>query len=267
MRLGVSSATLKPSIQALNHAHMKHLLLSLLLVTTSFTSALADSPEAILKDYRKQAAQAVERLNQSLEKATTPLITKLVSSGDTDGAELLTGQLKDKVAGEPVSKPQASAASLFSMYDEARAKALAPVQKSGIARIDSLLKTAGGAKLETVNELAKVRTEIEAGKVASGPAASESGYLARNGIPKTWGYYLSPAYDKRFGTLELKDNGTLTIEATAPVTGTWRKTNDPTVLAVDLSTKANASERSEIVLKGKEATLKRASGVKYLKAD
>lgn len=260
MRLRVSSA-------ASNHAFMKQLLLSLLLVSVTFSSALADSPEAILKDYRKAAAQAVERLNQSLEKSTTPLITKLVSSGDTDGAELLTGQLKDKIAGEPVEKPQASAASLFSLYDEARAKALAPVQKSSISRIDSLLKTAGGAKLETVNDLAKVRGEIESGKIASGSAASESGYLGRSGIPKTWGYYLSASYDKKFGTLRLKDNGTLTIEATAPVTGTWRKTNNPTVLAVELSSASNPAERSEIILKGNEATLKRGSGVKYLKAE
>ncbi len=147
---------------------MKQLLLALLLVSFASTAALADSPEAILKDYRKQATQAVERLNQSLEKAGTPLITKLVSSGDTAGAELLTSQMKAKIAGEFVPSPQASAAQLFSLYDDARAKALAPVQKSGIARIDSLLKTAGGAKLETVTELGKVRAEIEAGKVGGG---------------------------------------------------------------------------------------------------
>jgi len=107
---------------------MKHLLLSLLLVSFSSLSVLADSPEAILKDYRKQAQQAVARLNQSLEKTTTPMITKLVSSGDTAGAELLTSQLKFKLAGEAVSAPQASAVQLFLLYDGARAKALAPVQ-------------------------------------------------------------------------------------------------------------------------------------------
>ncbi|MBN8420105.1 MAG: hypothetical protein J0L73_14400 [Verrucomicrobia bacterium] len=146
---------------------MKHLPLALLLLVSFATCSLADSPEAILKDYRKQASQAVERLNQSLEKAATPLITKLVSSGDTAGAELLTSQMKAKIAGEPVAAPQASAVQLFSLYDDARAKALAPVQKSSIARIDGLLKTAGGAKLETVTELGKVREEIEAGKVSA----------------------------------------------------------------------------------------------------
>ncbi len=144
---------------------MKKLILALLLVSFASLPALADSPEAILKDYRKAAAQAVERLNQSLEKAATPLITKLVSSGDTAGAELLTNQLKAKVAGEPVATPQASAVQLFSLYDGARTKALAPIQKSITARIDSLLKTAGGPKLETVTELNKIRADIEMGKI------------------------------------------------------------------------------------------------------
>ncbi|MFZ2281913.1 MAG: hypothetical protein WAW39_29205, partial [Prosthecobacter sp.] len=94
---------------------MKQLLLTLLLVSFTAASALADSPEAILKDYRKQATQAVERLNQSLEKAATPMITKLVKDGDTAGAELLTSQLKAKVAGEFVSTPQAGAVQLFSL--------------------------------------------------------------------------------------------------------------------------------------------------------
>jgi hypothetical protein len=145
---------------------MKQLLLPLLLVSFASISALADSPEAILKDYRKAATQALERVNQSLEKAATPIITKLVASGDTAGAELLTEQYKAKLAGELVSAPQASAVQLFSLYDDARAKALAPVQKASIARIDSQLKTAGGAKLETVTELGKVREEIESGKVS-----------------------------------------------------------------------------------------------------
>jgi hypothetical protein len=146
---------------------MKHLPLLLAAALLLATSALADSPDAILKDYRTRFAQAVERLNQSLEKVVTPVISKLVASGDTAGAELLTSQLKTKLAGEPVELPQASAAYLFTLYDEARAKALAPVQKSSITRIESLLKTAGGPKLETITELGKVRAEIAAGRISS----------------------------------------------------------------------------------------------------
>ena len=160
---------------------MKHLLAAFFLAAVSPTAALADSPEAILKDYRKQATQALERINQSLEKAATPLITKLVQQGDTASADLLTAQVKDKQAGDAVPSPHASARQLFALYDDARAKALAPVQKSSIARIDSLLKTAGGAKLETVTELSKAREEIEAGKAASA-----------NDLPVEWTYRSSP---------------------------------------------------------------------------
>lgn len=144
---------------------MKHLLLALLVV--SFSSALADTPAKISEDFRKAAAAALGKVNGMLEKATTPLIAKLISSGDSAGAEQLTTQLKAKLEGEPVPTPHASATLLFAQYDQARAKALEPVQQASFARIDSLLKTTGSApKLETVTELGKLRAEIEAGTVA-----------------------------------------------------------------------------------------------------
>ncbi|WP_395752508.1 hypothetical protein [Prosthecobacter sp.] len=193
---------------------MKKALLALLLATAALTStSFADSPAQIATDYRKQAAQAVERLNQSLEKATTPLITKLVSSGDTDGAKQLTEQLKVKLTGEPVADPQPSAAQLFTMYDEARAKALAPVQKSSIARIDSMLKSAAGSKLETVNELTKVRAEIEAGKVGQ--------RLAPAIVPQLWTYHMQPGDNNSLANIELKSNGDFTMSNTAP--GKWKR--------------------------------------------
>ncbi len=145
---------------------MKHLLLALLLV--SFSSALADTPAKIAEDYRKAAAAALTKLNGTLEQAATPLIAKLISSGDTDGADALAEQLKAKLAGEPVATPQASATLLFAQYDQARAKALEPVQKASIARIESLVKSTNGSpKLETLTELSKVRAEIEAGSPAA----------------------------------------------------------------------------------------------------
>ncbi|MCX6847844.1 MAG: hypothetical protein NTY98_02890 [Verrucomicrobia bacterium] len=189
---------------------MKQLLLVLLLVSFSASSALADSPEAILKDYRKAAAQAVERLNQSLEKTATPMITKLVKDGDTAGAELLTAQIKEKQAGDAVPNPQASVVQLFALYDDARAKALAPVQKSSIARIDSLLKTAGGAKLETVTELGKVRKEIEAGKAPSA-----------NDLPVEWSYRSSPT-GPHLSKVFFERDGSARMEAGPDSqTGTW----------------------------------------------
>ena len=197
------------------HVLMKQLLLALLLVSFAATSALADSPDAILKDYRKAAAQALERVNQSLEKAATPLITKLVSSGDTAGAEELTSQLKAKLAGEPVSAPQASTVQLFALYDDARAKALAPVQKSSIARIESLLKTAGGAKLEMVTELGKAREEIEAGSI-----------LSEMPFPEKWTYHRTPTSPVMAEVLFSRDGKWKIVEIPSnkeTESGTWTK--------------------------------------------
>jgi hypothetical protein len=247
-------------------APMKHLLLAALLLATS---ALADSPDAILKDYRTRAAQAVERLNQSLEKAATPLITKLVASGDTAGADQLTKELRAKIAGEAVAAPQASAEPLFSLYDEAHAKALAPVQKASIARIDSMLKTAGGPKLEIVTELSKVREEIEAGmpSPAALSMAELRSHLKRNKISKTWVYYFDAEFTKKYGMLSLNEDGTLVLNSGGAWKGTWMPTSDPMVLALEIKDGEKPSEQAEMVIKGKEATMKRAVGMRYLKAD
>ena len=237
---------------------MKHLLLALLLAFTS-TAALADSPEAILKDYRKASQQAVARLNQSLEKTTTALITKLVSSGDTAGAELLTSQMKAKMMGEPVMVPQASAVDLFALYDDARAKALAPVQKSSITRIDSLLKTAGGAKLETITELGKVRAEIEA--TGSIPAA-----VLTNNIPMHWSYHLKPDRLEDNGSIDMKPDGTLTMTNTNQSTpGKWSLTSKKNVVIVFFDTD-KGREKCQMRINGNVAELERPIGTRYLKA-
>lgn len=162
---------------------MKHLLLAVLLLA-SFSSAFADTPAKIAEDYRKQAAVALIKLNETLEKATTPLIAKLVASGDTAGADTLAEQLKAKLAGEPAATPHASATLLFAQYDQARAKALEPVQKASIARIETLLKsTSGTLKLETITELSKVRAEIEARPPAA--AADAAATTTASAMPKT----------------------------------------------------------------------------------
>lgn len=236
---------------------MKQLLLALLLVSFAAISALADSPEAIIKDYRKQAAKVLERLDSSLEKAATPIITKLVASGDTAGAELVTTQLKAKLTGEPVEAPQASIATLFSLYDEARAKALAPVQKSSIARIDSLLKTAGGAKLETVTDLGKVREMIDGGVVSS----------AGTSMPMVWDYFTGS--DRRMKQAEMifKSNGTVSIVSSDKARtdlGKWSSTIDPNVLKVTLGSNPGG-ENCLFKIIGNDAELERPSGTRYLR--
>ncbi len=168
---------------------MKHLLLTLLLVAFASTCALADSPEAILKDYQKQSAAALTKLNGTLEQAATPLIATLIKGGDTAGAEQLTAQLKAKLAGESVPAPQASATLLFAQYDQARAKALEPAQKAAVARIDTLLSGKEGKDLDMVTALGKVRVEIEAGKLAAAEPAGSRYFVGKSWYSKVGSEY------------------------------------------------------------------------------
>lgn len=203
---------------------MKRLLAALFLTAFS-TAALADNAETVLKDYRKQAATALAKLNQTLEKATTPLVAGLISSGDSAGAEQLTAQLKSKLAGEPVPTPQASATLLFTQYDQARAKALEPVQKTALSRIDTLLKSSASAsKLETVTELGKVRTEIESGLMREKKATGA--------VPEFWTYHMTPNDPNSGGIVELNPNGTFVLTNTPP--GKWTQSKIDYLITVTL---------------------------------
>jgi hypothetical protein len=247
---------------------MKYSLLAALLLAAS---ALADTPAQISADYRRQVTQALTKVNETLEKATVPLIADLVKSGDTATANQLREQMKDKAAGDPVANPLAGVAALFKSYDAARVKALEPAQKAAMSRIDVMLASSEGKKLEVVTELGKVRDEIEAGKVVQATAAlSKSDFrnhLKRNKIPLKWGYFQTTTSEKRLGTLYLKEDGTLSIDAASPGTGTWLPTADPMVLAFDIQNAAKIPEKTEMIIKDGEATLKRVSGMRYLKAD
>ena len=233
---------------------MKYLLLALLLAVTA-SSALADTPAQISADYRKQADAALSKVNGMLEKATTPLIAKLVSSGDTAGAEQLTAQLKSKLAGAPVPTPHASATLLFAQYDQARAKALEPVQKASISRIDTLLKpgASGSPKLETVTELAKVRAEIEAGK------AGEEG---ESSLPKEWVYKRTPN-DRDEATIWLNQGGKLMMDdGSVKKTGTWRRSADEGTVTLQFED----GDKWTVEIKDRVGTIHRSIGIRYMLA-
>jgi len=201
---------------------MKHPLLSLLLVAFASVTALADSPEAILKDYQKQSAAALTKLNGTLEQSATPLIATLIKAGDTAGAEQLTAQLKAKLAGEPVPTPQASAVLLFAQYDQARAKALEPAQKAAVARIDTLLSGKEGKDLDIVTALGKARAQITAGQ--GGASATQPPILEH------WTYHATEKPDgsvgPAHGELRFHGDGTVIISDFAnpkiPHTADWK---------------------------------------------
>ncbi|MFC5457677.1 hypothetical protein [Prosthecobacter fluviatilis] len=241
----------------------------LLLVSFASTAALADSPAKISEDYHKQSAAALVKLNDTLEKATTPLIAALIKAGDTAGAEQLTGQLKAKTAGEPVPTPHASATLLFAQYDQARGKALEPAQKAAVARIEAMLNSKEGGSLEVVAELGKVRAEIEAGKAAPAPPA----------IPMAWNYYTGIDKSRLVGELLLSADGTLALNTLkadgtpymvgnpkrpAGSPGLWERTKN-NVLKITL-TPPGEREEFEMIITDKNAVMKRAVGDRFLTA-
>jgi len=191
-----------------------------ILITTLLllaSAAMADSPAQIAADYRKAADTALSKVNATLEKATVPLVASLVKTGDTAGAEELQSQLKAKIAGEPVAKPQASAIVLFKSYDVARAKAIEPAQKAAVARIDLMLASSEGKKLDVVSSLGKVREEVEGGKV---DAAS-----LEESLPVKWSYHMKPDIGPS-GTMIFNPKGDIELWITGrknATYGTWKK--------------------------------------------
>jgi len=240
---------------------MKHLLLALLLV--SFSTALADTPAKIAEDYRKAATAALAKVNETLEKATVPLIATLVKAGDTTGAAELQQQLKTKLAGEPVLNPQVSAANIFKLYDAARVKALVPAQTAAVGRIEAMLNGKEGGNLEVVAELGKVRAEIEAGKAAVATVTTP----ALPTMPLVWDYFTGSDRRKKQAEMIFKPNGTVSILSTDKARndlGKWSPTADPNVLNVTLDTSSDG-EKCLFKILGNDAELVRPIGTRYLR--
>ena len=87
--------------------------LQMLAVIFVTTAAFADTPAQIIADYRRNAAQAISGVNQTLEKSVVQITANLLKAGDTKGVELITEQLKEKLSGETVKKPLPSVMALF----------------------------------------------------------------------------------------------------------------------------------------------------------
>lgn len=224
-----------------------------LLLTLVAGWTLADSPEAIVTDYRAKAAPALEKVNATLEKATVSILADLVKAGDTAGADEVKAQLKAKQDGEPVAKPHAKAASLFALYDAARLKALEPTQQAAIRRIDALLASSDGKKLEVVDAAKTVRAEIEAGKA---PVQAPK-------IPVEWTYHGTPTSTTNIATVKFQPDGTWQMtEATGQTTtGQWKSNAKGDKITIQL---ADAVWKATI--EGNIATVDRPDvGTRYLR--
>ncbi len=230
---------------------MKTHILTLAAIAALTTIGLADSPDAILKDYRKQATQATQRLNETLEKQSSPIITDLLRKNDTAGAEAVATQVKAKLSGEPIVSPHVSAAALFAQYDGARATALQPIQKATLKRLDSLLNVPGGPKTEDLASLTKAKAEVEAGKTSQL-------------IPTRWSYHASLDAPP-IAEMSLSPNGTFTLSIVSKGTkeiGAWKVSEKPSTISLTYG-----GQTWDMTVDGRKASMNRPdSGMRYLKA-
>lgn len=231
---------------------MKTRIALLTLAVFTATLTLADTPAAISADYREKVTAALEKVNATLEKATVPILADLVKAGDTAGADEVKAQLKAKQDGEPVMKPHAKAAHLFTLYDAARLKALDPHQKAAVARIDAVLASSDGKKLDVVEELGKVRAEVEAGRVVANSSKE---------FPLQWTYHLEPTM-RPSGQVDFQPNGSflLKIAGRQPNEGKWKKSKDGSI-KITLG-----SETFPMVVTNNQAVMEMSIGKRYLKA-
>lgn len=223
--------------------------LALILATLVTVTALAETPDQIAADYRAKAKTALEKVNATLEKATVPIIADLVKAGDTTGADEVKAQLKAKQDGEPVAKPHAKAANLFTLYDAARLRALDPIQQATIRRLDAVLAGADGKKLEVVDAVKTVRAEVEAGKIVDPKA-----------IPVEWTYHQTPT-GKADAKIKLKPDGTFEIDDGQGVqSGKWKASKKGTALTIEL-----AQNTWAVTVKDGLGTIQREVGTRYMR--
>lgn len=200
--------------------HIRPLVLALVAMLSATTQA-ADTPAAILADYRKSAETALVRLNTTIDAEAAKVAAQLLAQNDAAGVATLTEQVEAKRAGEPVAQPLPQVATLFTGYDRARATALAPVKQSTLRRIDAMLASSDGKKVEIVAELAKLKADVQAGKIAdhSAPAPNWTFHRTRSGAAE--------------GSVVFGPKGDVTFISKVgnKTAGTWKRTKDDTIVA------------------------------------
>lgn len=237
------------------------------------TIARGESPDEILTDYRTKAGKACEKLNETLRREGEAAVKHLIALNLTKEATTAAEQVEAKIANQAVPTPHPELKQLFAQFESARESALKPIRSASVQRLDALLKTSSANGMANLVRIAECKAQIESGAgvlTSSSPNTAQTpprNYLQQNKIPKVWGYYLSADAEKRYGTFTLNNDGTILINAASPGSGTWVPTKDATVLLLDIKNAAGVPEKTELRITGKEATMKRVSGMRYLKAD
>lgn len=225
--------------------------LALILAALVTVTALAETPAQIAADYRAKAEQATERLNKTLDTEAAKISATLLALGDAAAVEALAEQVKAKQAGEAVTTPVPQAVQLFTAYDAARVKALAPVQQASLRRIEALLASSEGQKTEIVAELSSLRASVTKG-------------LMPMPIVVKWSYH-SSFDDPAIATMEIRPDGTWELFILAKKVkevGAWKRTDKTNAILLSYG-----GASWEMVINGRKASMNRPdSGVRYLKA-
>lgn len=118
-----------------------------------------------------------------------------------------------------------------------------------LARLDSLLKVAGGPKLDDLEALTKARAEIEAGKIIDPKA-----------IPVEWTYHQT-AESKPDATIKLNPNGVFEIDDGGGVkTGSWKAGKKPGLLTILFN-----NNTWNVTVKDGLGTIQRDVGTRYMR--
>lgn len=211
------------------------------------------SAAAILDAFRQESERVLKPLNGTLEKQAVAIAAQLIRQGDTEGANLVSVQVKAKLAGEEVPNPHASVALLFQQYQEARARALKPVQERSLSQLDSALKQVSSLSKESIPEFSRARQEIESGKLPP--------KLGDREFPEIWTWHLRENVGPS-GTIRFKKDGTLEQQISGraqPSHGTWRKTGESGVYQLEL-----AGETCPMRVEGDKAVVEMSFGTRFL---
>jgi hypothetical protein len=229
--------------------HIRPLVLALVAILSATTQA-ADTPAAIAADYRKAADTALTRLNTTLDAEAAKVAASLLAQNDAAAVATLTDQVQAKRAGEPVPQPLPQVATLFAGYDRARATALAPVQQSTLRRIDAMLASSDGKKVEIVAELAKLKTDVQAGSI---PAEAPK-------VPVEWTYHQTPT-GKPDASIKLNPDGVFIInDGSETKTGKWKASRKRSIITITLD-----DDVWEVAVKDGLGTIQRNVGTRYMR--
>jgi type IV pilus biogenesis protein CpaD/CtpE len=232
----------------MNLPHRRHLLAMGILMLGCLSSTRADTSEAIQHDFEHQANREIAELHRTLEKAAGPIIAHHLQTGKTAEAKALLEQVRQKLAGETGVTPAPELAPLFARHDAARDQKLQPLRAAALRRIDTLLRGNAGKNLETLDQLARLRTLIE-GKAS---VASSPGAVA------IWTYHNTATSTVVMAEIRLHPDGLFEM-STIPEKGRWKARSD----RIDIDIR---DQRWRMEIQGDVATLQRPDiGTRWLR--